>query len=51
METAQTSGGAMMAVAVIIGIIIWIFPGIVYWLAWFLIIVMFLGGLITFLQR
>jgi len=50
-ETQQMSGGAMMATAVVIGLIIWIFPFLVYWLAWFLVIVMFLGGLATILTK
>lgn len=48
-ETQQASGGAMILTAIIIGLIIWIFPFLVYWLAWFLVIVMFLGGVATLL--
>ncbi len=51
MENTKASGGSMMALAVIIAIIILIFPFLVYWLAWFAVILMFLGGLFTFLQQ
>ena len=51
METTQASGGSMMAFAVIIGIFIWIFPGLVLWLAWLLVILTFIGGLVTFMQK
>jgi UPF0716 family protein affecting phage T7 exclusion len=51
METTQASGLSMMAFAVIIGIFIWIFPGLVLWLTWLLVILTFIGGLVTFMQR
>ncbi len=51
METTKASGGSMMVLAIIIAIIILIFPLLVYWLAWFAVILMFLGGLVTFLQQ
>jgi hypothetical protein len=50
METQKASGGAMIGTAIIIGIIILIFPFLVYWLAWFLVLVMFFGGLVALMQ-
>jgi hypothetical protein len=50
MDAGKTSGGSMMVLAIIIAIIIYIFPFLVYWLAWLLVILLFLGGLIAFLQ-
>ena len=49
METSRASGLSMMVIAVIIAIIIYLFPALVVWLAWLLVIIMFLGGLLTFL--
>ncbi|HSO25302.1 MAG TPA: hypothetical protein VLR54_01645 [Methanobacteriaceae archaeon] len=40
----------MIGTAIIIGIIILIFPFLVYWLAWFLVLVMFFGGLVALMQ-
>ncbi len=51
MEPQKMSGGAMIGVAVIIAIIILVFPALVYWYAWFLVIVMFLGGIFSLLQN
>jgi hypothetical protein len=50
-ETAQASGGSMMGLAVIIAIIILIFPVLVYWLAWFAVIILFIGGLVALMQK
>jgi hypothetical protein len=47
METQQASGGAMIGTAIIIGIIILVFPLLVYWLAWFLVFVMLIGGIVA----
>jgi hypothetical protein len=49
-ETQKASGGAMIGTAIIIGIIILVFPFLVYWLAWFLVFVMFFGGIIALMQ-
>ena len=49
METSRASGISMMVIAIIIAIIIYLFPALVVWLAWLLVIIMFLGGLLTFL--
>jgi len=49
-ETQKASGGAMIGTAIIIGIIILVFPFLVYWLAWFLVFVMFFGGIVALMQ-
>jgi hypothetical protein len=45
METKQMSAGGMIGLAIIIGILIWLFPGLVVALAWFAVILLFLGGI------
>jgi hypothetical protein len=50
-ETQLASGGSMMGLAVIIAIVIIIFPFLVYWLAWFAVVILFIGGLIAVLQQ
>ena len=44
-ETKQMSGGGMILLAIIIGALIWLLPGLVLLLAWFAVILLFLGGL------
>lgn len=51
MATQQMSGGAMIGLAIIIAIIILIFPFLVYWIAWFAVISLFLTGLFTLLTQ
>ena len=51
METQQASGGSMMALAIIIAIIILIFPFLVYWLAWFSVLMLFIGGLVAIMTK
>jgi len=50
-ETQQASGGAMIGTAIIIGLILYIFPSLVLWLAWLLVILMFIGGLVTLMTK
>ena len=50
-ETQLASGGSMMGLAVIIAIVILIFPFLVYWLAWFAVVILFIGGLIAVMQQ
>lgn len=50
-ESKQASGISMMGLAVIIAIVILIFPFLVYWLAWFAVVILFIGGLIAFIQQ
>jgi hypothetical protein len=51
METQQMSGGAMIGLAIIIGIIILIFPLLVWWMAWFAVFMLFFGGLAALLTK
>jgi hypothetical protein len=44
-DTQTMSGGAMIGLAIIIGILIWIFPLLVYWFAWFAVLMLFFGGI------
>ncbi|WP_157931948.1 hypothetical protein [Methanobacterium subterraneum] len=50
-ETQQASGGGMIAMAIIIGIIILIFPFLVYWLAWFSVFMLFIGGVVALMTQ
>lgn len=44
-ETQQASAGGMIGLAIIIAILILVFPLLVYWLAWFAVFMLFIGGL------
>lgn len=46
-ETRQASAGGMILLAIILGALIWLLPGLVIWLAWFAVILLFVGGLAT----
>ncbi len=50
-ETQQASGGAMIGMAIIIGIIILIFPFLVYWLAWFSVFMLLIGGIVALMTQ
>lgn len=50
-ETQQASGGAMIALAIIIGLLIWIFPLLVYWFAWLAVFMLLFGGIIALLTK
>ena len=51
METQQASGGSMIILAIIIGIVILLFPFLVYWLAWFSVFMLFIGGLVALMSK
>ncbi len=44
-EVQQISGGAMIGWAIILAIILLLFPGLVIIFAWISVILMFLGGI------
>jgi hypothetical protein len=45
MEQKQMSAGGMMGLAIILAIILLLIPGLVLWIAWFAVILLFLGGI------
>jgi hypothetical protein len=49
--TGQLSAGAMIGLAIIIAIVLLLLPGLVLWIAWFAVIVLFLGGIAALLTR
>jgi len=51
METQQMSAGAMIGLAIILGALIWLLPGLVLWIAWFAVILLFIGGLAALFTR
>jgi hypothetical protein len=51
METQKASGGSMIVLAIIIGLIILVFPFLVYWLAWFAVFMLFIGGIVALLTQ
>jgi hypothetical protein len=51
METAKASAGSMMGLAIILAIILWLFPLFVIWIAWIAVILMFLGGLAAYITQ
>ena len=44
-ETRQASGGGMILLAIILAILLALFPFLVIWLAWLAVIILFLGGI------
>ncbi|MGZ4862638.1 MAG: hypothetical protein ACXV2E_07660 [Halobacteriota archaeon] len=51
METKQVSGGGMILLAIILGALIFLLPGLVIWLAWLGVIFLFIGGLLALFTR
>ena len=51
MEQQQMSAGAMIGLAIILGALIAIFPGLVIWFAWLGVIFLFIGGLLALFTR
>jgi len=51
MENQQMSAGAMIGLAIILGALIWLLPGLVLWIAWFAVILLFIGGLLALFTR
>ncbi|MGZ4893874.1 MAG: hypothetical protein ACXVIS_07380 [Halobacteriota archaeon] len=45
METKQLSAGGMIGLAIILGIILALFPVFVIWIAWLAVILLFIGGI------
>ncbi|HNS24971.1 MAG TPA: hypothetical protein PKK85_02750, partial [Methanobacteriaceae archaeon] len=44
-ENIQINSPIMMASAIIIGLLIWIFPLLVYWFAWLAVFMLLIGGI------
>jgi hypothetical protein len=44
-NTRQMSAGGMILLAIILGILIWLFPGLVLWIAWLGVIFLFIAGI------
>jgi hypothetical protein len=51
METKQMSAGGMMGLAIILAIILLILPGLVLWIAWLAVILLFIGGVAALFTR
>jgi hypothetical protein len=51
METTQVSAGGMIGLAIILAIVLLILPGLVLWIAWLAVIILFLGGLAALFTR
>ena len=50
-ETQQASGGSMVGVAILLLIIVLLFPGLVLWLLYVAILVMLIGGIIGLMTK
>jgi len=50
-ETRQASGGGMILLAIILAILLALFPFLVIWLAWFAVIILFIGGIAALFAR
>jgi hypothetical protein len=44
-ETRQASGGGLILLAIILAILLFLLPGLVLWLVWIGVIILFIGGL------
>jgi len=44
-ETRQLSAGGMIGLAIMLAILLALFPFLVIWLAWLAVIILFLGGI------
>jgi hypothetical protein len=51
METTQISAGGMIGLAIILAIVLLILPGLVLWIAWLAVIILFLGGIAALFTR
>ena len=51
MENQQMSAGAMIGLAIILAIILALFPVFVVWIAWLAVILLFIGGIIALFTR
>jgi hypothetical protein len=45
------SGGAMIGLAIIIGLVILLFPFLVHWMAWFSVFMLFFGGVVALITQ
>jgi hypothetical protein len=50
-ETRQASGGGMILLAIILAILLALFPFLVIWLAWLAVIILFIGGIAALFTR
>jgi len=50
-ETTQMSAGGMIGLAIILAIVLLILPGLVLWIAWLAVILLFIGGLAALFMR
>ncbi|MCJ7762308.1 hypothetical protein MUP38_02495 [Candidatus Bathyarchaeota archaeon] len=50
-ETTQMSAGGMIGLAIILAIVLLILPGLVLWIAWLAVILLFVGGLAALFMR
>jgi hypothetical protein len=51
METKQVSAGGMIGLAIILAIVLLLLPGLVLWIAWLAVIILFLGGIAALFTR
>lgn len=51
MENQQMNAGAMIGLAIILGALIALFPGLVLWFAWLGVILPFIGGILALFMR
>lgn len=51
MESQQMSAGAMIGLAIILGALIVLFPGLVLWFAWLGVILLFIGGILALFMK
>lgn len=50
-ETQQISGGAMIGWAIILAIILLLFPGLVIWFAWISVFFLLFGGIAALFSK
>jgi len=51
MEQQQMSAGAMIGLAILLGALIALLPGLVIWFAWLGVIFLFIGGLLALFTK
>jgi VIT1/CCC1 family predicted Fe2+/Mn2+ transporter len=51
LENQQMSAGAMIGLAIILGALIALFPGLLLWFAWLGVILLFIGGILALFMR
>ncbi len=51
MEPTKLSGGSMIGLAIIIAIVIIVFPMFIYWYAWLAVFMLFIGGIVALMQQ